>query len=78
MEQIYVNKGIIILFVIFIIIFILLALYLNVITPFIRERAYIKMEIKSSGTEEEYYYWKRELKRMYLRKIPIFGRFYID
>lgn len=38
--------------------------------PFFRERKYIKLEIERSEKEEEYFYWKRELRNLYLRSIP--------
>ena len=46
--------------------------YFYVVMPFIEERNYIKMEMQRSD-DEEYYYWKRELKRLYLSQIPIIG-----
>lgn len=38
-----------------------------------REREYIKMEIGRSLSEEEYLYWKHELKNLNIRIIPIYG-----
>ncbi|MBQ9736991.1 MAG: hypothetical protein IJV86_01125 [Clostridia bacterium] len=55
--------------------FIIFAFYVNVVMPFMEERKYIKKEIKRSDGEE-YYYWKRELKRLYLTHMPIIGRFF--
>ncbi len=55
--------------------FIVLAFYFNVIAHFMKEREYIKMEMQRSDGEE-YYYWKNELKRLYILHIPIIGRFF--
>lgn len=52
------------------------ALFLNYYIPFKRERDNIKMEIARSGKEEEYRYWKRKLKNLYLSSIPLIGRFF--
>lgn len=50
----------------------ILALYFDVIRPFSETREYIKMEMQRSDGEE-YYYWKNELKKLYIEHIPIFG-----
>lgn len=55
--------------------FVVLAFFINVVMPFMKERDYIKMEMQRSD-DEEYYYWKRELRRLYLSHIPIIGRFF--
>ena len=62
-------------FVVIIGFFIVLAFYFNVIAPFMKARDYIKMEMQRSDVDE-YYYWKRELKRLYISHIPIIGRFF--
>lgn len=62
-------------FVVIIVFFIVLAFYFNVIAPFMKARDYIKMEMQRSDGDE-YYYWKRELKRLYISHIPIIGRFF--
>ena len=51
--------------------FIVVALFVNFFIPFKEERDYIKMEMERSFEEEEYLYWKRELKMLYISKIPI-------
>ena len=56
--------------------FVLLALYFNLIVPLVKEREYVKMEMRRSYSEDEYRFWKRELRRVYLRHIPIIGRFF--
>ncbi len=58
------------------ILFVLLALYFNFIAPLVKEREYVKMEMRRSYSEDEYRFWKRELRRVYLRHIPIIGRFF--
>ena len=55
--------------------FAVLAFYFYVIAPFMRAREHIKMEMKRSDGDE-YYYWKSELKRLYMIHIPIIGRFF--
>ena len=56
--------------------FIILALVINFFNPFKEERDYIKMEMERSYEEDEYRYWRRELKYLYLRSIPLIGRFF--
>ncbi|MDY3929373.1 MAG: hypothetical protein SOZ34_08445 [Clostridia bacterium] len=46
--------------------------FLNVIYPFNEKRKFIKSEIRRSDGKE-YNYWKRELKKLYIEHIPIFG-----
>lgn len=58
--------------IVMIVFFIIFVFYFYVVMPFIEERNYIKMEMQRSD-DEEYYYWKRELKRLYLSQIPIIG-----
>ena len=52
----------------------ILGLYLNVIQPFVETREYIKREINRSD-DREYYYWKCELRNLYIEHIPILGWF---
>jgi len=56
--------------------FLIAALFINFFIPFKEERDYIKMEMARSFEEEEYRYWRRELKYLYLRSIPLIGRFF--
>ena len=56
---------------VFIISFIFIAFFINFFIPFKEEKDYIKMEMERSFEEEEYLYWKRELKMLYISKIPI-------
>lgn len=76
MEEIYTMPKDMILFLgtIFLIFFIILAVYFNVIAPFMEKRNRIKMEMQRSDGEE-YYYWKGKLKKLYIEHIPIIGRF---
>lgn len=57
--------------------FAIVAVYFKVILPFVYERNYIKMELKRVESEQEYYYWKRELKKIYLKYLIPFGRFFV-
>ena len=56
--------------------FLITALFVNFFIPFKEERDYIKMEMQRSYEEDEYRYWRRELKYLYLRSIPLIGRFF--
>lgn len=80
MINIYDTEGdmLIILGLAVLILFVLLAIYFDIIHPLIKEREYLKMEMRRSYNEYEYRYWKRELRRLYLRHIPIIGRFFDD
>ena len=53
--------------------FLFFAFFINSYLPFKDERDYIKMEMERSFEEEEYLYWKKELKKLYISKIPIVG-----
>ena len=46
--------------------------WMNIVKPFLKEKEYIKMEMGRSN-EEEYQYWKRELKKLYIWHIPLVG-----
>lgn len=70
------DEILIIIIVVIIGFFLFLALYMNSYLPFDEERNYIKMEMERSSKEEEYRYWRRELKYLYLRSIPLIGRFF--
>lgn len=50
------------------------AFYMNVLMPFWENRDYIKCEIARAYSEDEYRYWKSELKKLYISLIPIFGK----
>ena len=56
------------------VIFLMFCIYLsNSIIPFMIKRRYILMEINRTKGEE-HRFWKRKLKRNYIRLIPVFGR----
>lgn len=63
------------IFTVLIILFIFIAFFMNSYLLFKNKRDYIKMEMERSFEEEEYLYWKRELKMLYIRKIPIIRSF---
>ena len=48
-----------------------IVLYVEIFIPFNEERQYIKMEINRSCSKQEYKYWKKEMKKLYLKSIPI-------
>ena len=53
----------------------ILMIYFKVFRPFSERRRYIKMEMMQSDEGAEYNYWKRELKKLYIELITIFGWF---
>ena len=54
--------------------FMILAVFsVKVIVPFSRERSYIKAEINRTDGAV-LCYWKHELKKLYVRQIPFFGK----
>ena len=60
--------------ILLIFIFMILAVFsVKVIVPFSRERSYIKAEINRTDGEE-LCYWKHELRKLYVRQIPFFGK----
>ncbi len=69
-------RELIIIILVILLFFIAMASVVYIIVPLIRARRFIKMEMGRSFNESEYRYWKRELKRLYLRHIPIIGRFF--
>lgn len=48
----------------------------SVIKPFFDERAYIKIEMSRALSEGEYHYWESQMKKLYMRNIPLLGRFF--
>ena len=60
---------------VFIIFLIFIAFFINLYLPFKQDRDYIKAEMSRSHGKEEYLYWKRELKMLYISKIPIIRSF---
>ena len=70
------DEFILIIFAMIIGAFLIVALFVNFFIPFKEERDYIKMEMQRSYEEVEYRYWRRELKYLYLRSIPLIGRFF--
>lgn len=61
---------------VFVILVIFIVVFINAYLPFKERRDYIKMEIGRSDSEREYRYWKKELKRLYIKSIPLIGRFF--
>ena len=51
-------------------------LCVKVFIPFKKQRDYIKMEMKRSDEEQEYRYWRNELKKLYLQAIPLVGKLF--
>ena len=59
-----------------VLIFVIPAICKLYIIPFKSYARYLKMEIKRSYGNE-YRYWKRKLKRHYVRSIPFIGKFLV-
>lgn len=74
-QELYVNWAEIafVMFAIFCIIYLL-----HTIISFKTEREYIKMEIERSTKAAERKYWQEELRRFYIRKIPIIGELLLN
>ena len=68
-------KVLMIALILFVIVLCVTVFILNVIIPFIQERKIIQMQIKHSEGEEQEF-WKKELKYLYIRQIPIIRNFY--
>lgn len=75
-DTLYNEEILIVIIAVIIGTFLLLAFFINLYLPFKEERDYIKMEMERSYEEDEYRYWRRELKYLYLRSIPLIGRFF--
>ncbi|MBO5930462.1 MAG: hypothetical protein J6Q27_04120 [Clostridia bacterium] len=58
-----------------VVLFILFAILIDRIIPFIEECEDIKREIARADSEKEYLRWKKKLRRLYLSCIPFIGRF---
>lgn len=54
---------------------IVLYLYVEILVPFNERRKYIKLEINRSCSEQEYNHWKKEMKKLYRKYIPLIGWF---
>lgn len=75
-DTLFNDELLLIILVMIIGVFLVAALFVNFFIPFKEERDYIKMEMQRSYEEDEYRYWRRELKYLYLRSIPLIGRFF--
>ena len=75
-DTLYNDETLIAIIVAIIGFFLFFAFFINFYLPFKEERDYIKMEMQRSYEEDEYRYWKKELKHLYLRSIPLIGRFF--
>ena len=77
LENILLARNICIaLVIILVLIMIIFAFCENVIIPFLDERSYIKMEINRSDSSSERRYWKKKLRKSYLKQIPLIGLFF--
>lgn len=63
--------------VLVILFFAILSVYFKVIVPFLYNRNYIKLEMNRAGSKQEYHYWKKELRKLYLKSFLPFGRFFL-
>ena len=71
------TEGLVEILIIAVICIVVFSIYIRVVIPFLKERDYIKSEIKRSITGSDYRHWKRELKRLYLLSVPFIGRFLV-
>lgn len=74
-NYIYIIENILLFLAIVLLIYILLIVIYLICMRFSRERKYIKIEMKRS-TGREYRHWKKELRKLYLRSIPLVGRLF--
>ncbi len=74
MVDTYIENTILIFMAFVLILLVIYGFYLNVIRPFTEVREYIKMEMQRSDGKE-YFYWKKELKKLYMHYIPFIGLF---
>ena len=63
------------IFALLLIIVLFICGYAGIISVFGAEYRYIKMEMERASSENEYLYWRAELKKLRLASIPIIGRF---
>lgn len=56
-----------------VILIIAVGIYWKVVLPFMKEREYILTELERAY-DEDYYYWERRLRRLYIRSIPLVGK----
>lgn len=61
--------------IVILIFFAIIIFWVTIVIPLAEQRDYIKMEMQRSTSETEYNYWEKELKKLYLRYIPIIGKF---
>lgn len=52
--------------------------YANVVLPFKSAKSYIEMELSRAFNDEQRRYWKRQLRNLYVERIPIIGPYLID
>jgi len=77
LDNIILTRNVCITFLIIVVLISLIIVFCsNVIIPFLEERHYIKMELSDSESRSERRYWKKELRKLYLRQIPIIGLFF--
>ena len=55
-----------------VILIIAVGIYWKVVLPFMKEREYILTELERAY-DDEYSYWERRLRRLYIRSIPLVG-----
>ena len=65
----------VLIYIVIILIFFVLFMHINAISRFKDKRNYIKMEINRSRDEQVAQFWKRELRLLYFKSIPVIGRF---
>ena len=64
----------ILLLVAMILAYLLFVFIIKALLPYLRQRKYLIGEMDGAFSEQEYKYWKRKLRRLYLDYIPVIGR----
>lgn len=74
-SNLYSNEQIIIALILTVLLIGIIISFLMWLKTFYEKREYIKSEMEYAVGEERLY-WKKKLRRLYLRSIPVFGRFF--
>jgi len=75
-DTLFNNEITIVIIAIIIAFFVFLGFFINLYLPLKEDIKYIKIEMERSFEEEEYLFWKRKLINLYLKSIPLIGRFF--
>ncbi len=62
------------IFILCIVITMLLCYFVSLLKSLLEERRYLKIEMNRSYEVQEFQYWKRKLRLVYIAHIPFFGK----